>query len=287
MGLYDRDYSQYNERASYFDRPAGGFSFSRITPVVKWLLIINAGVFVLTVVSPRLAGFAWEWLSVYPLSIGRSLQLWRLITYQFLHDTGGFSHILFNMICLYFLGVMLERTWGSRRFLRFYLICGATGGIVYPLLALVGWLDKAPLVGASGGILGMIAACAILFPNVRVLVFFMFPVRLVIVALVLAAIAVLTLIRPDQFLNAGGEAAHLGGMVAGAAYVLSQSRGTQFWLRIKHRFGRKREISHQNLQVELDNILDKVNRSGIHSLTRREKRVLKQATELERKRNRL
>ncbi len=115
----------------------------------------------------------------------------------------------------------------------------------------------------------------------------MFPVRLVIVALVLAAIAVLTLIRPDQFLNAGGEAAHLGGMVAGAVYVLSQSWGARFKLRVKHRFGEKRKVSEFNLQADLDNILDKVHRSGVHSLTRREKRVLKQATELERKRRSL
>ncbi|MBN2272439.1 MAG: rhomboid family intramembrane serine protease [Sedimentisphaerales bacterium] len=285
MGLYDRDYTQHDYDGGY--RPQMRMVFPRITGVVKILLIINVVVFVLTVLFRPLADFAFTWLSVYPLTPLMSLQVWRPITYQFLHDTNGFAHIFFNMIVLYFFGIMLERTWGPRKFLRFYLMCGAVGGIVYPFLAYIGWLPKLPLVGASGGILGMIAACAIMFPNMRVLVFFVFPVRLVIVALVLAGYAILTLLRPGQFGNAGGEAAHLGGMVAGAVYVLSESWRSHFKSKFRHRFGEKRRVSQFNLQVDLDNILDKVHREGIGSLTRREKRVLKQATELERKRNSL
>lgn len=284
MGLYDRDYTQADYHGGHGYRPQMRMMFPQMTPVVKWLIIVNVVVYVLTSVFPALARFAFDWLSVYPLTIGMSLQIWRQITYQFLHDVSGFGHIFFNMLILYFLGVMLERTWGSRRFLKFYLMCGVTGGIVYPVLANIGWLSKGQLVGASGGVLGMIAACAILFPNIRVLVFFVFPVKLFIVAIALAGYAIINILQPGQFPNAGGEAAHLGGMVAGAAYVLSQTWRAKLSGRVQHRFGEKRRVSQVNLQVDLNDILDKVHRNGIQSLTHREKRVLKQATELERKR---
>jgi len=288
MGLYDRDYTQSDyDGGGYGRRPQMRMMFPRISPVVKWLLIINIAVFVLTAAFRPLAIFALDWLSVYPLTAAMSLQLWRIITYQFLHDMGGFGHIFVNMVVLYFFGIMLERSWGSKRFLTFYLICGATGGILYPILAHIGWLTVGPLIGASGAILGIIAACAVLAPNMRVYVFGIFPMRLVTLALIVAGIAVFTLVLPDQFGNAGGEAAHLAGMVAGALYVFSQSWRSQFRSRIKHRFGEKKKISGHNLQVDLDGILDKVHRNGIHSLTRREKRVLRQATEFERKHNRL
>jgi hypothetical protein len=107
------------------------------------------------------------------------------------------------------------------------------------------------------------------------------------VAIVLAGYAIINILQPGQFPNAGGEAAHLGGMVAGAVYVLSQTWRAKFSGRMRHRFGEKREMSQFNLQADLDDILDKVHREGIHSLTRREKRVLKQATELERRRKKL
>jgi hypothetical protein len=131
----------------------------------------------------------------------------------------------------------------------------------------------------------MIAATALLYPNVRVLVFFIFPMKLFILAIILAGVAIISILRPGQFDNAGGQAAHLGGMVAGAVYVLSQTWRGKFRGRMQHRFGEKKKVSQFNLQVDLDDILDKVHRDGIQSLTRREKRVLKQATELERKRN--
>ena len=287
MGLYDRDYTQSDYDGGYGHRPQMRMIFPRISPVVKWLLIINVAVFVLTAAFRPLAIFAIEWLSVYPRTAAMSLQLWRVITYQFLHDMGSFGHIFVNMLVLYFFGIMLERSWGSKKFLGFYLMCGATGGILYPILAHIGWLTTGPLIGASGAVLGIIAACAVLAPNMRVYVFGIFPMRLVTLALIVAGIAVFTLVLPDKFGNAGGEAAHLAGMAAGAVYVFSQSWRSRFNFKIKHRFGEKKKISRHNLEVDLDSILDKVHRNGIQSLTRREKRVLKQATELERKRNKL
>jgi membrane associated rhomboid family serine protease len=287
MGLYDRDYTQadFQQHQQHF-RYVPRISFPRITPVVKWLLIINVAVFLLSIMNLRLANFLYQWFSVYPATIGMSLQPWRIITYQFLHDINGFSHIFVNMLALFFFGPMLEKFWGSKRFLIFYLICGAAGGILYPLLANIGWLEKGPLVGASGSILGILAAGAILFPNLRVYIWGIFPMKLIVLALAFAAISIITLLRPDQFANAGGQAAHLAGMAVGAAYVFSQSWRDKFKLKFRSGHWEKRMAAQRNLQVEVDRILAKVHNSGIQSLSSKERKILKEATKTEQMRNR-
>lgn len=289
MGLYDRDYTQadFQTRHSRFhDMPQFRLGLPQLTLVVKWLLIINVSVFLVSIIIPSLGLFLIDWFSVYPATVGRSLQLWRIITYQFLHDIHGFGHIFVNMLVLFFFGPMLERFWGSRKFLIFYLVCGATGGILYPILAHAGWLDKGPLIGASGSILGILAAGAILFPNLKVYVWGIFPVKLMVLAIIFAGISIITLLRPDQFANAGGQAAHLGGMVAGAVYVLSQSWRHKYTSKLRSRRWEKQMAMHRDLQMEVDRILQKVHDSGIQSLTRKEKSTLKEATKAEQMRNR-
>ena len=287
MGLYDRDYTQADYEFRSQNAPKMRMAFPKITPVVKWLLIINAAVFVLSFLIAPLADFFFKWFSVYPATLGMSLQFWRLITYQFLHSIGGFRHIFWNMLILYFLGTMLEPFWGSRKFLAFYLVCGAAGGALYPLLALVGWLQTRPLVGASGAILGVLTATAILFPTAKILVMGIFPIRLRILAIILVVVSILTVLRPQQIGNAGGEAAHLAGIVTGAIYVFSQSWRTKFKLKIQSDTWEKKMAAQRNLQLELDRILQKVHDSGIHSLNLKEKKILKQATKAEQMRDEL
>jgi membrane associated rhomboid family serine protease len=286
MGLYDRDYTQDGYQQRYQYAPRVRIGFPRITSVVKWLLIINGVVFLLTAMNRTLGILAIEWFSVFPETIAKTLQLWRLITYQFLHDPTGFGHILINMLWLFFFGPMLERMWGSRKFLAFYLICGAAGGILYPFLTLVGWLPVGPLIGASGAILGIIAACALLFPSMRVFVFGIFPVPMIVLAIVFALISILTLLNPDSFANAGGEAAHLAGMVVGAAYVLSKPLRAKWLMKAKAKKWNKQRDLEQQIQLNLDRILEKVHNSGIHSLSAKEKKILKKATRLEQTKNR-
>ena len=285
MGLYDRDYTRADFNSHYGRAPQMRMSLPKVTPVVKWLLIINIAVFLLTFLIPPVGALIFHWFSVYPATLGMSLQLWRQITYQFIHADLG--HVFWNMFILFFFGPMLERLWGGKKFLTFYLVCGAMGGLLYPMLAIVGWLDVAYLVGASGSILGMLAAGAILFPNTMVLVFFVFPVRLVFVTLILAGISIITLLRPDQFSNAGGEAAHLGGMAAGAIYVFFKGRLPKFKLKTRPGRWEKQMAEKRDLQLELDRILQKVHDTGIHSLTRSEKKILQKATEAQQRQNKL
>ena len=253
-----------------------------ITPVVKWLLIINIAVYFMQIMGGE--GFLMSGFSLYPAPLPLVLQAWRLVTYQFLH--GNLWHILFNMMGLFFLGPTLERHWGGKKFLGFYLTCGIAGGLLYPILF---WLKiigpyPLPLIGASGAILGMLAACAILFPHF-VVFFIIFPVPIRTASVIIIFMA--TIIILSRGANAGGEAAHLGGMAAGAIYVFSQSWRARMKLKFTAKRTETKRIAQQKLQSEVDRILDKVHHTGIHSLNSREKKILKQATKTEQMRGKL
>ncbi|MHC4623853.1 MAG: rhomboid family intramembrane serine protease [Planctomycetota bacterium] len=281
MGLYDRDYTQEDFRYQHGRAPQMRMTFPKPSTVVMRLLIINVVVFVAAVLIKPLGFFIYDWFQLDARSAGRALQLWRLVTYQFLHDPTFLRHIFFNMIGLYFLGPTLERHWGSKKFLVFYLACGVAGGLFYLLLVGIGFLPGRPMVGASGAILGMLAACAILFPQFVVFIL-LFPVSIRVAAIALTALYILALLTRGE--NAGGDAAHLAGMAAGAAYVFSSRWRARLGFKLQSALAGRKVAEQQNLQVELDRILEKVHNSGIHSLTPREKRILRKATEAERMR---
>lgn len=284
MGIYDRDYYRpdYEEQT---DRPQLQFRLPQLTPVVKRLLVLNVGIFLLCVIVRPLGDFIYKWFSVDSTSIFRSLQLWRLIGYQFLHDPSNPWHLVLNMIGLFFLGPTLERFWHSKKFLVFYLVCGTVGGVFYLLLTALGVTAPGVLVGASGAILGMLAACAILFPQF-VVFFFFFPVPIRIAAVILTFIYVVSIFT--RAANAGGDAAHLAGMAVGAGYVYLWPRWKNRYKVVSHTDDwEKRFKAYSELQKEVDRILEKVNRHGVSSLTRKEKKILAEATKLEQMRSRL
>jgi len=284
MGIYDRDYYRpdYEEQA---ERPQMQFRLPQLTPVVKWLLLLNVGIFLLCIIIKPLGGLIYEWFSIDSTSFWRYFQFWRLIGYQFLHDPANPWHLIWNMLGLYFLGPTLERFWQGKKFLTFYLICGAAGGVFYLLLTALGVTAPGVLVGASGAILGMLAACAILFPQFVVL-FLFFPVPIRIAAVILTGVYVVSIFTGAA--NAGGDAAHLAGMAIGAGYVY-------LWPRWKNRYRivlqtddwEKRFKAYSELQKEVDRILEKVNIHGISSLTKKEKKILAEATKLEQMKSRL
>ncbi|MEM8874104.1 MAG: rhomboid family intramembrane serine protease [Planctomycetota bacterium] len=141
-------------------------------------------------------------------------QLWRWISFQFLH-AGGW-HLLGNMIGLYFFGSLIENYLGRRRFLAFYLLCGVAGPVIYGMFALAGILSttsSTPLIGASAGVFGILAAAAVIAPNATELVYGILPMQLKTMALLLLGYAEFMVFTNGN--NAGGEAAHLGGAALG------------------------------------------------------------------------
>lgn len=275
MGLYDRDYTRDGYDSRFRNAPQMRMTFPKLTPAVKWLLIINVAVFFVAIIIKPLGVFIYEWFQIDATSPARALQLWRLIGYQFLHDPGSFAHIFFNMLGLFFLGPTLERHWGSRKFTKFYLSCGVAGALLYLFLVVTGVLSPGVMVGASGAILGLLAACAILFPHFVVFIlFFPVPIRIAAIAGTLFFIFAIA----TKGANAGGEAAHLGGMIAGAIYVFSQGWRSRTKSKLRQGQWEKKVNTQQQLEIELDRILKKVHNNGIASLTSKEKKILKQAT---------
>jgi membrane associated rhomboid family serine protease len=276
MGLYDRDYTRESAEAGYRYAPRMRMSFPVLTPAVKFLLITNIGAFLVAVIFQPLQNFLYGWFQLDATSLVHVLQFWRLITYQFLH--GSLMHILMNMLGLYFLGPTLERYWGTQKFLPFYLGCGVAGALFYIFLVAVNFLPSSQMVGASGAILGLLAACAILFPHFIIFIyFFPLPIRVAALALIIWYLVAIV----SKGVNAGGDAAHLAGMAAGAAYVWSQPFRSQLKMKIRASRWQKQMAQHQKLQMEVDRILQKVHDSGLHSLSRKEKIALKKATKIE------
>ena len=225
-------------------------------------------------------------------------ELWRLITFQFMH--ADMYHVLFNMMALYFFGSLIENVLGGKRYLAFYLICGVAGGLLYLLLNVAGyvWVEQlgrgeipglltnatgTPLIGASAGVFGVLIGGAFLAPQARVLVFMVLPMRLATLAKLLIVISVASILF--SWNNAGGEAAHLGGAIAGWAMIRHPERLHRFfdWLGrfdpTSRHFRRGVSASKTAGTDEIDRILAKISREGLHSLSDTEKKLLQRASE--------
>ena len=274
MGFNDRDYSHNNYRGSGGGGSQFRLSMPPVTPVVMYLLIANLAIFFVSALIPPLKELFDTWFSVFPANFFMSIQVWRLVTYQFLH--AHFAHVFFNMMALYVFGPDLEQRFGRNKFILFYLVCGATGGILYTILAAIGILGVGTLVGASGAVLGLIAASAILTPNRQITIMFFFTMTYRILALIIVAMSTVFFLFGT---NQGGDAAHLAGMATATVYLLWkpwQTGTVQKTKRIKweHKLNQER-----TMQADVDAILDKISKHGISSLSRQEKKILKQASQ--------
>lgn len=238
----------------------------------------------------------------------KRLEVWRLVTFQFLHDHGNIWHLGLNMFGLYMFGVMVEEQLGRRKYLAFYLVCGIFGGISYLLLNVLGRVFHlqlpgvlfseltTPLIGASAGVFGIIMACAKIAPNMPVqFLFIPISFRMKWLAYGWVGLAAFNLLFGKH--NQGGDAAHIGGAIAGAYFirhshllldffdVLGDSRSKKSARTGKRPVRLPPEVRARRRENEqIDAILAKVSAQGLSSLTRREKRLLTRDTESRRQR---
>lgn len=157
------------------------------------------------------------------------LEVWRLLTFQFLH--ANMLHLVLNMLGLFMFGPIVEEALGFKRYAAFYLVCGIFGALMYLVLNLAGNLLPAsmhvpgllftdlytPLVGASAGIFGVMMAAAYLAPDEEVSLFFVLPMKMKLAVYGFFLISVYSLLAGSS--NAGGEAAHVGGAIAGFFFI--------------------------------------------------------------------
>lgn len=288
MGIYDRDYAG----AGSFDG-GGGIARLRGWSVNTWLIAINVAIFVIGAFGAE--AFLRQWFSFSTYWGFARLEVWRLVSFQFLH--ANFLHLFFNMFGLYIFGGMVEQYLGSKRYAAFYLMCGICGGLLYLLLnlagtitggALPGVLDvdwRTPLIGASAGVFGVIVACARIAPNLQVfLIFPPVPLRLKWLAYGYVGIAALNLVLGGH--NAGGDAAHLGGAIGGYFFIRNAHLLRDFFDVFRNsnkperreRSRGRRGTQTGPSEAEIDRILAKVRASGLASLTEREKKTLERAS---------
>jgi len=282
MGWQDRPYSGYDPPGG--PRPTIHWVWPPLTKWVRNLLIINFGVFALDLIL-RNGGstFIPSAFSFHVYEATAGLQVWRWLTYQFVH--GSARHIIWNMVGLYFFGPELERTFGTRRFLAFYLSCGAVGSLFYTVLVLATAAQDYGMVGASGAVLGLLAGCAVLFP--RIMIFGIIPIR--IVAVIFGLIYLLSTLDPASGQRLS-DACHLGGMAAAVVWIRYLRRGSRWITRTQERVRQsawKRKLRVLELERDqVDRILAKVHEHGMHSLTRAEKKILQRASERQRREER-
>jgi membrane associated rhomboid family serine protease len=282
----------------------GGFGGMSITPWVKRLLIANAAVFVVAFVLVRVLGYTWflDWVAFGPTRF--VTRPWTVLTYAFVHV--GIGHILGNLLTLFFFGPPLEDRWGSRGFLRFYLV--AAGGAALFSALFYFWDPANWIIGASGATFGMMLAFAMIWPDMPIHVWGIFPIKAKWLVGIMGFIQLL--LAAD---GSGGQVAvlaHLGGMLTAFLYLKSpwaphawgdvprstrkpqQKRGgvalvpwggkkqaaaaaqTATVTQARPAAARKGKSSERELLDDVDRILDKISAQGLGSLTEEERKRL-------------
>lgn len=294
--LGDRDYMRSGD--TY-----GSISTSwKEKSMVNKLIIINVAIFILQQFT-GLTPYLW-------LGGGRLAEIWRLFSYMFAH--GNVPHILFNMWQLYVLGKAVEQKMGASLFLKLYLTTGVVGGLSWLISDLVWGSGQGRLVGASGAIFGIMAAAALLFPKMQVMLLFP-PVVLEVRTLVICLALINILVGVAGHDNVA-QVAHIGGLIAGYLFVKKLLTNRQPRRRDEHRvnnsngigsivqtmktsFGKKitpkkdrtpdlRFVEEERytddddiITSQIDPILDKIGKHGMQSLTITERKILEKARE--------
>lgn len=283
-------------------------AFTRRDNALNQLLLINIIVFValiLLYVAFRISHndqvyrtlVSYLSLPSEPMTLLR--RPWTLFTYFFTHE--GWLHIIFNMLNLYWFGMLIREYLGSKKLLSLYILGGLAGGVLYLLFYnLIPFFihrGSAEMIGASASVLAIIVAAATLLPNYVFHLLLLGPVKIKYIAAVLVLLSLSGAVGN----NAGGNVAHLGGALLGFVFVRQLQRGHDlgrpihsFWAFITGLFARRprMKVAYKNpssapfspangkpSQHEIDVILDKISRSGYESLSKEEKQKLFRASQ--------
>ncbi len=290
--------ANYND--SYYKPGFGVTIGSKWTRVIMILIIVNVTVFIIQLLfstissqwgvptmgmSPETDGVVHHvmlgpdrfttlfWL-YQPLAIGK-LWLWQFITYMFLHSVSDPWHIIFNMLVLWMFGSEVERAMGTRKFLTMYFTAGIFAGIFGCVFT-----PNNPILGASGAIFAVEIAFAMFYPNATI-IFFVFPIKAKYLVMIFAGITVFNCLMPT-----GGNVAHfahLGGLLYGFLFIRYEPRFSNFLISWQNQQKEKEYQKEEEVKNGVDALLDKVNRTGMKSLTRRERSYLKNASKRYRK----
>lgn len=273
--------------------------FNVLPTVVKNLLIINVLMFLATF---TLKNFNIDLTGILGLHFFKAsnFRVYQFVTYMFMH--ANFGHLFFNMFALWMFGNTLENIWGSQRFLLFYMVCGIGAGLCQEavqyiqyatqlanyatvntgsqIITMSSYLNMMNTVGASGAVYGLLLAFGMMFPDSRIYLYFLFPIK---AKWFVIGYAVIELITGLTGVDNVAHFAHLGGMLFGLILILywkkhglngpnfDLTRWKGWFFKWKQNRTQKRA---QKKQHDVDAILDKVAKNGYDSLTDEEKKFL-------------
>lgn len=283
--------------------------FKYLPKALQTLLIANAVVFIIAFLGRGLevdlgAGYGslTDYINYFGAFMPRvPLELWRYVTYMFIHF--DFMHFFFNMLMLWMFGSEVAEWMGARHFVSMYFFCGIFAALFSFFMCLLG-LTNNPIIGASGALMGVFVAYYKFFPDRVILMFFVIPMRIKHAMWVMIALDIL-------FANSGdmiAHFAHLGGVVGGFLYMAVYQNGPKvlyhsplsaifrLFSRNPEKYNRESsetrsyrsgrieepeilegEVFYVDEQKRMDEILKKVERSGIQSLTESEREFLLKA----------
>jgi membrane associated rhomboid family serine protease len=313
MGIYDRDYYRR-------EGPSFSGSFNVRGSACKWIVIANVVVFVLQILLGgmryRGGGVVEDWFQLNVQTVTEG-QVWRLLTYAFLHDPSDPFHILFNMLILWFFGVAMEEIYGRHEFLAMYLTAAVVGGLGFVALNLSS-NPLQPVVGASGAVTAVMVLYALHYPRRTILLMGILPIQVWLLVLLSVGWDVWNLLAMMRARAAFPGAQFLGPPiafsvhVAGAAFAFAYYHGSwriTNWLPDLRSWQRSRTqstvrlyredpptpvavpavaspppVGDEQLEAKLDAVLEKVARSGKDSLTDGERQILLRASEVYKRR---
>lgn len=280
MGIYDREY--YREQ-----RP--GLSLGAPRTMVTTLVLINVAIYLADGLLTSQSHAITLTLAAKPGSLINPLQWWQLLTYGFAHDPEP-THILFNMLALWFLGRDVEAKYGRYEFLRLYLAMLVAGGVVWTALAKLEGAPNAgpPMYGASGAVAGVVVLYALNFPRRTLLLFFVLPVPAWLVGVLVVVGDMLGATGRTGASNVAYTVHLAGAAFAFLYYQLNWNFGripgadwlTRFKPGPKLRVHQPQddESAENDFRAEVDRILQKFHEQGEDSLSRKERRTLKEAS---------
>jgi membrane associated rhomboid family serine protease len=209
-----------------------------VTPVNK-ALMISCGVVwgAQLLLGPVLGWVDLErYLGLIPVDVVRGY-LWQLVTYSFLHSPVIYSHILFNLLMMWMIGGDLERHWGGRKYLAYWLVCAVGAGVCVTLAGAFRGVTI-PTIGASGAIYGLLLAYGMIFAERRLFFMLLFPIKARTLAWILFGIAFVSNLTSQG--DGVSHVAHLGGMVVGWLYLKRAWRVGDLWRELVWRIRRRR-----------------------------------------------
>ena len=250
---------------------------SLFTDAIKFIISINFLIFILQYLS-GMEGELFTIFGIVPSKTFGELMLWQPFTYLFFH--GGIWHVLINMFVLWMFGSELEKFWGKKEFLRFFFITGIGSGLITILFSLS---STNPVVGASGAIYGVLLAYGLLFPNRLVYLYFLIPIKVKYLVILIGAIAFFSSLNPGN--SNISHLTHLSGMVIGFIYLRSSINWNtinHFVIHrkdeIKRHYEEKKNEQREALKLQVDAILDKINDVGYDNLSESEREFLFKAS---------